>query len=377
MHSQLLLQSSESGWFVQEPRTRQRGASAFGGSTKRPHGCAATVWRFYGNMDQNSWEGFPGKVEPVPQSITSAGNAKKKVRKGEKTRCCWGSGAPGVSSWRPAAVCDVMWTHCWCPRFLQRVSDAGPACAAALDLSRWGSMRRRRPEWQWPSPLTSTTRGVVRLPILCGTRAVRLGLREAAWSGREVIFSAGHECYCCMCTPPPRGTRQCCIGTPASVQRGAAMQRVKIEPTGDIFSCNNSGAVLKMIFRKSCKSLQVWIWITSGFSKNLFYSNVLLIQRRKNINEYLCHYKTHAKSVRIQCCDVVNNLKMITYITMSKELLLVGVNWCHRLDICTICKLKWMLKKGIKQHKSDMAQVLQLCALKKGSKNRTSCKCNF
>lgn len=34
------------------------------------------------------------------------------------------------------------------------------------------------------------------------------------------------------------------------VQRGAAMQMVKKEPTGDIFSCNNSLAVLKMTYKK-------------------------------------------------------------------------------------------------------------------------------
>lgn len=36
---------------------------------------------------------------------------------------------------------------------------------------------------------------------LCGTRADRSGLREAAWCGREVIFSSGHERYCCVCNP--------------------------------------------------------------------------------------------------------------------------------------------------------------------------------
>lgn len=288
---------------------------------------------------------------------------KKRFRKGEKTRCCYGSKAPEVSLWRLAAACDVMWTHRWCPRFLQRVSDAGPACAAALYLSKRGSMRMRRPEWQWRSLLTSTTRGVVRLLIFCGTRAVRLGLREAASCRREVIFSGGHERYCCVrATPPPRGTQQCCISTPA-----AALCAARCSNTDGKDRANRGHIFMQQFccwpendLQEILVEFQVWIRIISGFSKNSFYSNVLLIQERK-ILEYLSNYKTCAHAVRIQCCDVVNNLK-ITYITIKRA----AFSWCemapspghlHHLQI------KMNVKKGIKLRCGSGSS--QMCALKK------------
>lgn len=186
---------------------------------------------------------------------------KKKVRKGEKTRCCWGSEWPGgefmavCSEWgrvdsllMPSVLVACFW--CW----------SCLCCSLPTAAAFYIPMRINE---EAPARMTMTVSlnmhhqgGGASASPLCGTTAVRLGLREAAWCGREVIFSGGHERYCCACaTPhfPPGGDSNVASAAPLPpyVQRGAALQMVKIEPTGDIFSSNNSAAVLKMIYRKS------------------------------------------------------------------------------------------------------------------------------
>lgn len=195
----LIYDNSAHIWGLRLPereRTSER-ASAFAGSKKWPHGCAAdnsaaTVWCFYATKDQNSWERLPGNVNPMPRRITSAGNEKKKKRV-IKQGVAEAQNGPGLRSWL-LAVTDVMWTHSWCPWVLLPCFWSWSCLPCSLIFFRM------RINEEATDRMTRTVSYGASASPLCGTTAVRWDPWEGAWCGREVSSSPAGTLRAARCS---------------------------------------------------------------------------------------------------------------------------------------------------------------------------------